>query len=529
MGRLYRLTRHSILLLQVGLICFAAQGQEQQPGFSFKKLMMPGELHRTHAKFEHECDSCHGTSSTDSSAKSLCLDCHKDIATDLTGALGFHGRSALVKTGECQACHSDHLGREGDIVNFDIDHFDHSLSDFQLDGGHLGLTCKACHAEDKKFRDTPTECVSCHLKDDRHKGAFKQSCADCHTTQKWKDSSFDHDSTDFALLGKHQQTSCKACHPDQKYVGTPKECVSCHIINDVHGGNNGKECKSCHQQQDWQKIIFDHNTDTDFSLHGGHVDVSCHACHIRPVFTEKPGNTCVDCHKNDDQHRGLNGTNCKVCHAETHWSDTNFEHNSDTDFELQGKHIDLSCTSCHPLGSNHNQARKACIDCHSKDDVHKGQLSHQCDTCHNQIDWPDKVRFDHELSNFPLVGMHAIASCGSCHAAATFHDAKSACIDCHLNDDFHERTLGADCASCHNPNDWLLWQFDHGLQTTFPLEGAHEGLSCSACHIEAAKNKVEQDSACYACHAQDDKHQGKYGRQCKTCHLATDFAQIRVK
>lgn len=526
MFKKYLITLRYALLLQVLMLSFAALGQEQ--GFSLKKLMMPGDLHQTHAKFEHECDSCHGAS-TDTSSNSLCLDCHKEVAKDLQGSQGFHGRSVVVKDAECQDCHSEHLGRDGDIVNFDADHFDHSLTDFKLDGSHSGVACQSCHADNKKFTEAPQACVGCHLVDDKHKGAFEQSCGDCHSTQKWNESSFDHDSTNFALLGKHQQTSCNACHPDQKYPGTPQEYVSCHILNDVHGGINGKDCKSCHQQKDWQDLVFDHNADTDFALIGSHINVSCNACHSGPVFDEKPANTCVGCHKNDDQHRGLNGTNCKVCHSETKWSETDFDHNADTEFKLHGKHSDLSCASCHQLGSNKKLSRNSCIDCHSKDDAHKGQLGNKCDTCHSDSDWSKQVRFDHELSNFPLIGMHSIATCGSCHASPQFHDAPGACINCHENDDFHERTLGSDCASCHNPNDWLLWQFDHSSQTQFPLEGAHQGLTCSACHSTIADEKVEQDSACYACHAQDDKHQGRFGQNCQSCHVASGFAEIRIK
>jgi hypothetical protein len=514
------------VLLILLLSSFISQAQE--PSFSLKKLMMPGEVHRTHAKFEHECDSCHGAS-TETSANSLCLDCHKVIAQDLLESTGFHGHAPLVKNQDCQACHSEHLGREGDIVNFDADHFDHSVADFQLDGRHIGVTCQSCHLADKKFSEAPQECVACHLKDDKHNGAFKQSCADCHTTQQWNKTTFDHGSTDFVLLGQHQQTSCNACHPDQSYFDTPKECVSCHVLNDVHSGNNGTECKSCHQAQSWQKISFDHSADTDFALLGGHANVSCNACHTSPVFDKKPGNTCVDCHKNDDQHRGLNGTNCQACHTEVNWSETSFDHNTDTEFRLNGAHSELACTNCHQLGSKHKIIGKTCVSCHLKDDAHNGQLGNTCENCHNESNWTKELKFDHELSNFPLLGMHAIATCDSCHATPQFHDAKTACINCHENDDFHNKTLGSNCASCHNPNDWMLWQFDHSLQTDFPLEGEHQGLSCQACHTTKATDKVEQDSACYACHAQDDKHQGRFGRNCQSCHVATGFNEIRIK
>ena len=55
------------------------------------------------------------------------------------------------------------------------------------------------------------ECISCH--DDYHQKTLANDCASCHSTDAFSPaSSFNHDKTDFALLGKHQEVECIDCH-----------------------------------------------------------------------------------------------------------------------------------------------------------------------------------------------------------------------------------------------------------------------------------------------------------------------------
>ena len=103
------------------------------------------------------------------------------------------------------------------------------------------------------------------------------------------------------------------------------------------------------------------------------------------------------------------------------------------------------------------------------------------------------------------------------------------CFSCHQQDDGHEQKLGTHCANCHNPNGWMLWEFDHNIQTEFKLEGSHEGLSCQLCHRESMEKKVEVSNDCYSCHKEHDVHLGRFGRfgeQCNLCHNAKEFKTI---
>jgi len=63
-------------------------------------------------------------------------------------------------------------------------------------------------------------------------------CAECHNSNRWKASLFDHNRrTAFSLQGVHANVKCADCHklkrevegkPVLIYKPTPKECVDCH-------------------------------------------------------------------------------------------------------------------------------------------------------------------------------------------------------------------------------------------------------------------------------------------------------------
>ncbi len=497
------------------------QAHADENSFSLKQIMMPGPVILGHADIEKECDQCHG----DDRIK-LCRDCHDKVDADITAGEGFHGRMSPSKQVECIVCHSDHLGRNADILNLDQDSFDHSKTDFVLENKHASTPCAGCHQEDELYREAPHDCFSCHEKDDHHQGTLGESCNDCHSTKNWVESEFDHDDTEFPLHGSHQEVSCNACHPDQKYKDTPTNCYSCHALNDIHNGVNGSDCSQCHQETKWDKLTFDHDKDTNFKLQGGHKNLTCNACHTKTDHKDELDTKCISCHKNDDKHLGRNGDECDSCHTIETWRKQTFDHNLDTDFELHGRHTEITCESCHGTDTKDEQLSSACNHCHKQDDVHDGQEGTLCQECHNPEGWLVDVRFDHNLTAFPLVGIHAITNCDACHLTKEFRFIKQQCSECHQADDIHKGGLGTECAYCHTPNDWSLWQFDHDKQTDFILDGAHKDLTCSDCHYKPIAGQVEQNSACIACHADDDEHNRRFGRACERCHNTEAFDKI---
>jgi hypothetical protein len=226
----------------------------------------------------------------------------------------------------------------------------------------------------------------------------------------------------------------------------------------------------------------------------------------------------------------VNGAVCADCHRTTEWLDVTFDHARDTEFALRGGHGGLTCAACHVEPVAVAVPSVLCFDCHAEDDPHAGQLGSSCDSCHSdaQTAWPEGVRFDHDLARFPLLGKHEPLVCEDCHATPAFHDADEQCVDCHAADDAHDGRLGGDCATCHNPNDWLAWVFDHDAQTSFALTGAHDGLSCIACHREPVVGAIELDSDCVSCHRTDDVHRGEFGDHCAQCHTPESFSDLKV-
>src|SRR5215831_14240402 len=172
-----------------------------------EKLLMPGEVSKAHAKLEDNCASCHDKHDR-SRQTALCLDCHKDVAQDVAAKAGFHGRLPNIATAECKACHSEHLGRDANIVKLLPAAFDHRNTDFKLEGAHVALACESCHAPGKKYRDAKSVCGDCHKPVDVHLGGLGNNCGSCHVTLSWRDPQFDHAKTTFPLRGAHLTTAC---------------------------------------------------------------------------------------------------------------------------------------------------------------------------------------------------------------------------------------------------------------------------------------------------------------------------------
>jgi hypothetical protein len=477
------------------------------------------------------------------------------VAGDIEAQRGFHGKNPAFGESECRECHTDHNGRDADILLLDEETFDHTYTDFALKGAHQKVACDRCHnpellkaelrdsAElDKsvyiKHRNAPDQCVACHQKVEPHEGALGKNCQNCHQPEGWSKVSFKHDVARFKLEGAHQQVSCQQCHPNQRWQGVPNDCFSCHRLNDNHAGRFGEKCQSCHspngatqdlkgnKQSVWKTIGFDHSK-TDFPLHEKHRNVRCELCHTGQLYEQKLPRDCVSCHQTEDPHRGRFGDKCQSCHQTTGWKKAEYDH-TQTKFLLQGKHAEVDCNKCHTGPTEGQGLPLDCYSCHQLDDPHNGQQGQDCTRCHSPGGWQEEVLFDHDLSKFPLIGMHAVAPCEACHAGSSFKDTQSDCVACHQGDDEHEQKLGNDCGSCHNPNGWKLWLFEHNVQSKFKLDGKHASLACLDCHTKPKKGKISTGKSCASCHRKDDPHNGSFGRNCERCHNTSGFDQVEL-
>ena len=501
-------------------------GQMARAG-TLEKLLMPGEVSQAHAKIEEQCSSCHDRSDR-TRQTSLCLACHKEVAVDVKARTGFHGRLPNVATAECKACHSEHLGRSADIVRLSRAAFDHAATDFRLDGAHTALACESCHSTGQPFRAAARSCGACHRADDVHRGGLGSDCATCHATVSWRNPRFDHGKTKFPLRASHQTVPCGACHLAGRFRGTPARCADCHAPDDVHAGSRGEDCAACHVESSWQSARFDHARETGFALEGSHASIDCAGCHRSGRLEDELPRNCAGCHRSDDAHATRFGEDCGSCHRSEAWKPTDFDHLRRARFALEGRHAQLDCHACHTTRLGTPKLPTDCASCHRGDDVHAGALRSNCDSCHSAEGWTRDLQFDHDVSSFPLLGMHVLVGCGQCHASRAFAGTPSDCAACHRASDVHQGSLGQDCATCHSPNGWQVWEFDHDKQTRFALTGRHGALSCGDCHRDSARSmKLPRD--CASCHRDDDAHLGQFGTQCQRCHGTITFSGARIQ
>ncbi|MBK7251161.1 MAG: hypothetical protein IPI06_09900 [Gammaproteobacteria bacterium] len=494
---------------------------------SIETLLMPGKVISGHADIETQCSRCHDRADR-ARQSSLCRGCHEKVDADILGRRGLHGRVTRSGQVKCTACHSEHQGRDADIVKFAPDRFDHAATDFALDSRHQAVACTACHASGKAYREAPGNCFACHRKDDAHAGSLGQDCGSCHAGARWSDFRFDHGRTHFALTGAHREVGCGACHSGHRYGSTPVRCASCHAPDDVHGGTRGAGCANCHTTVAWDDSKFDHAEETGFALLGGHRDLECTGCHRSGRMEDDLPKDCHGCHAGDDPHEGRFERRCDRCHTENAWKPARFDHLKETRFALAGAHGRIDCHACHAAPLGNPKLSDDCASCHRASDVHAGKLGRDCQQCHGVEAWRTALVFDHDLADFPLVGLHVAVPCVECHRKPEFKGVPRDCVGCHQRADVHKGGLGRACGTCHSPNGWAIWDFDHGKETGFALTGAHARSACADCHRRPA-SEVKLARDCAACHVREDKHLGQFGRQCQRCHGTTSFRGARLQ
>jgi hypothetical protein len=515
----------AVLAAVVVMAALAGGGSAQAA--SLETLLMPGKVSAAHADLERDCAQCHDRADR-ARQRTLCMNCHKDVGADVASGRGFHGRLPQIGEAQCKACHAEHLGREADIVKLSRAAFDHSRTDFELTGVHASVDCDSCHTQGRKFREAASGCIDCHRADEPHQGRLGTDCAGCHETTSWGHARFDHGRTRFALRDRHAQATCAACHAANRYEGTPSQCVSCHAPDDVHRGSRGTDCASCHGTAGWKTTRFDHAKEARFALAGRHAQLDCKGCHTTPNLKDPLPRDCAGCHRAEDAHAGRFDDACEKCHGASAWKPSSFDHARDGRFELVGRHARLGCHTCHTAVVAQQKLGTDCVACHRVGDAHQGRLGTDCAQCHSVEKWRTDVAFDHDLTDFPLVGLHVAVPCFGCHAAASYKGVARDCHGCHQRDDRHEGALGADCESCHSPSGWRQWDFDHARVTGFALAGAHSRATCEGCHRQPPE-VVKLSTDCASCHLQDDLHLGQFGRQCQRCHGTGTFKGARIQ
>ncbi len=325
-------------------------------------------------------------------------------------------------------------------------------------------------------------------------------------------------------------------------AGTAMAQISPGELSSAHANLEGmSNCTSCHTLG---KTVANSN---------------CLACHteLRARISAGTGlhatygqRNCTDCHK---EHHGRNFSLIRLDRR-------SFDHGA-TGYRLEGKHATLDCERCHSRDHitapdvRKNAAlmssqtflglSRTCASCHR--DVHAGQLSQDCLSCHVYDAWKPVKGFNHDRARFLLTGRHIQVECAKCHKRPGGPESPmqftkmefSRCNSCHA--DPHAGKFTQPCDQCHTTAGWgegAAKNFNHA-STGFPLVGKHATVRCEQCHAPSRTtggNRVSfhitKFSQCNDCHA--DPHKGQFTRNpatatCAACHTEAGWKEGKAK
>jgi hypothetical protein len=287
-------------------------GVDQTRGFDHAQTRFP--LDGQHA--EMECAACHMPEMTPKDTPLLCAGCHAEPP----------GHKGVFSHQDCAACHHTTTWSPAGLGEQPA--FRHTDTAFQLinhaknfDGS--AITCVACHSQASAggFGTTTQRCVNCHGSKDaafmtQHVQQYGMNCVSCHDGAG-NMKNFDHSQV-FALEGAHAALECTACHQQQTFHGTPRECMACHAEPPLHAGLFGTTCEACHTATAWAPARLMRHI---FPLaHGSQGEVACTTCHTETYAKY----TCYGCHEHEPaltqaehEQEGITGDRlleCAVCH-----------------------------------------------------------------------------------------------------------------------------------------------------------------------------------------------------------------------
>ena len=207
---------------------------------------------------DFECVDCHTDLADfdgdhdENLAKVNCADCHEDVQEEYNRSV--HAPENAVShllTASCKSCHGYHNVLASDETASPI---------YKT---NIQKICADCHTSG--YNNTATDCFACHepafngTTDPNHTSVqFPVTCEDCHSTNAWKPSNWDHDSQYFPIYsGSHRGKwdTCTDCHENTSNY-KQFECINCHEHNKtdmdrIHSRRQNYEytsiaCYDCH-------------------------------------------------------------------------------------------------------------------------------------------------------------------------------------------------------------------------------------------------------------------------------------------
>ena len=320
-----------------------------------------------------DCNSCH-PGGIYTNTPNQCIGCHLANYNQTNNP----NHAALQIPTTCETCHTTNPGWHP--ASFPI----HS-NYYPLTGAHTTVDCNSCHPGGI-YNNTPNLCVGCHQTNynqttNPNHGALgiPTTCETCHTTNpNWTPATFPIHNNYYPLTGAHTTVDCNSCHPGGNYNNTPNVCVGCHQTNynQTTNPNHGAlgfptTCATCHTTNPgWTPATFPiHNN--YYVLQGAHLSIDCFTCHQGNYNNPIP-TTCFGCHQTD--YNNTNNpphlsaqfpTDCLLCHTQTAWVPSTFNHDGQYFPIYSGHHQGewTLCSDCHTNPNNYQIF--SCIDCHA--------------------------------------------------------------------------------------------------------------------------------------------------------------------
>jgi hypothetical protein len=542
------------------------------------------------------CDNCHNAVTFVGAkfnhiglGRNACASCH------LSGIYGLTSKpntqTHMGVTSNCESCHSS-------TATWSSAKPDHSLFT-------VATNCNSCHVAGgstssfKLSTHIPTNlnCTSCHSTNGWKPSTWNHTqqsvvnqCSTCHNGAYPPADPPTQNHIRYQVLTGVAITNCDTCHkagyaswfPGQFHKNVPitTQCATCHLtaINGLtskpstptHSMVTGN-CESCHKTTvSWAA------SKTDHSLFN--VATVCTSCHVTGgAATPKPNNhmptalNCISCHSatgaaftpNTWNHTQMPAAGqCATCHTGSYLSGMGRTSNHIPYQVLTGVAI-TNCDSCHKAG----------YVGWFPGQFHKNvPISSQCSTCH--------LSGIYGLTAKPATTTHATitGNCESCHsnpsiawASATFaHTAANAvgtgtCDTCHgivgaMPPNPMGKTLGhipyvaglAKCDSCHKSQISFNTSvtMNHSVVATSTCKSCHNGSYTSAGalgalpkptnHIPEVQLLNGASMDCKACHSSTTSfltekmnHNGSLGSgsgQCTACHATgTNYLGTMLK
>jgi len=187
---------------------------------------------------------------------------------------------------------------------------------------------------------------------------------------------------------------------------------------------------------------------------------------------------------------------------------------------------------------------------------HSQEFGQNCLACHDGDDRMTKL--DHQLTKFPLTGLHLEVRCVECHKVNAaepgirltntesgkplsekdpFKSTPTECSLCHAEPQMHKGIFAGSCDQCHSTAGWspaLLEgkEFEHTASSGFSLvehsvDYSDRQMVCMDCH--GSDLATVDQKVCISCHTTPEggiafmtEHLAQFGGNCLQCHDGAD-------